>query len=719
MVRSMWLLLTALVLGLAFSPAFAGSATWLANPVSGDWNTAGNWTAGGPPNSMADMATFDSSAVSNLWLSATSLVDGVTFNSSAGTAYTIRASALEMFGPGIINNSGITQNFVAGGIDFGNNASAGVNTAFTMGGDASDGGRTYFFGSSTAGNATFTVNGSNHSNGWGGGVSFYDTSSAGNATITVNGSAFQHCPIPYYSFANPYSAGPLSLDPCFDNPYPAATLFFEGSSTAGNATLVANGGVGEGDGAGIEFAFRSTGETARVEVFGNGHLDISNHDLAFPEVTIGSLAGDGVVFLGRFTLTIGGNNLSTNFSGALHDGNSFGAGSAIGSLTKVGTGTLTLSGTNTYTGLTTVNAGKLRVSGSVASAVSVNNGGTLGGSGTTRSVTVNSGGIVAPGGSQTLQVNGNYVQGNGGALAITIGGNTAGTEYDQLIVSGVAQLGGTLNLSLSNGFRPAVGDVFQFLVAGAISGNFDTLNTTGFTGQVNYGPGSITVTVTSVPDIPLNISTRLRVQTGDNVLIGGFIVTGTEAKRVILRALGPSLTGLGVPGALADPTLELHAGNGATIATNDDWKETQQAEIEATGIAPTNDLESAIVRTLDPGAYTAIVRGKNNATGVGLVEAYDLAQAAKSQLGNMSTRGFVNAGDNVMIGGFIIGGHGGADGKVIVRALGPSLTALGVPMALEDPTLELHNGNGATSGFKRRLARSPTGGDRSHRTRAD
>lgn len=194
----------------------------------------------------------------------------------------------------------------------------------------------------------------------------------------------------------------------------------------------------------------------------------------------------------------------------------------------------------------------------------------------------------------------------------------------------------------------------------------------------------------------LNISTRMRVLTGDQVLIGGFIITGTDPKKVIIRGMGPSLNGVGV--TLSDPTLELHQGS-TTLATNDNWKTrpdgtSQQAEIEATTIPPTNDLESAIVATLNPGAYTAVLAGKNGGTGVGLVEVYDLAQAANSKLANISTRGFVDTGNNVMIGGLIIGG-GSGDGsaKVIVRTLGPSVPAAG---ALGDPTLELHDGSGTT-----------------------
>jgi hypothetical protein len=196
------------------------------------------------------------------------------------------------------------------------------------------------------------------------------------------------------------------------------------------------------------------------------------------------------------------------------------------------------------------------------------------------------------------------------------------------------------------------------------------------------------------PSNLLNISTRLNVQTGDNVLIGGFIVTGTDPKEVLIRGIGPSLTAFGISGALADPVLELHKMDGTTIGTNDNWKATQQAAIAATGLAPTDDLESAIIATLDPGVYTAILSGKNGGNGVGLVETYDLDQTAASTLANISTRGFVETADNVMIGGFYVGGGGGGASTVVVRAIGPSLTPLGVANALQNPSLELHDSNG-------------------------
>jgi hypothetical protein len=196
----------------------------------------------------------------------------------------------------------------------------------------------------------------------------------------------------------------------------------------------------------------------------------------------------------------------------------------------------------------------------------------------------------------------------------------------------------------------------------------------------------------------LNISTRLSVQTGDNVLIAGFILTGDAPRQVLLRALGPSLEDAGIDDPLADPVLELRAADGSRIAFNNSWRFSQEAEIIATGIPPTDDREAAILATLMPGSYTAIVRGRHSTTGVGLVEVYDLSGTSAAQLANISTRGFIEGGDNVMIAGFILaGGSGGS--KVIIRAIGPSLAAAGIDEALADPTLELHDGNGVAIAF--------------------
>jgi hypothetical protein len=212
--------------------------------------------------------------------------------------------------------------------------------------------------------------------------------------------------------------------------------------------------------------------------------------------------------------------------------------------------------------------------------------------------------------------------------------------------------------------------------------------------------GSSAFTTVPPPGAALNISTRLPVGTGQDMLIGGFIIQGPIAKTVIVRAIGPSLP---LTGALQDPVLELHDGTSAIIASNDNWRSTQigglltsgqSIDIQASALAPVNDAEAALIATLSPGAYTAVVHGANNSTGIAVVEAYDLDADKTSKLANISTRGFVQTGDNVMIGGFILGGGTGAS-SVVIRGIGPSLSAFGITNPLLDPMLELHDANGA------------------------
>ena len=257
-----------------------------------------------------------------------------------------------------------------------------------------------------------------------------------------------------------------------------------------------------------------------------------------------------------------------------------------------------------------------------------------------------------------------------------------------LFDSGIKGNGSTFSFTFPNS-----GTFLYFCIPhGSCCGMIGTVMVAGSTPTPSPSPSP-----TPDPTVPaqsLNVSTRLDVETGDQVSIGGIIITEGEVKKVLLRAIGPSLAAFGVSDPLPDPVLELHAGDGSLITTNDNWKDNpEMADIEETGLAPSNDLESAIIETLDPGLYTAVVKGENGATGVGLVEAYDLDLSVTSQLGNLSTRGFVGTGTNVMIGGFILGG-GGKEVDVVVRALGPSLSAFGVTGTLADPTLELHDANG-------------------------
>lgn len=304
---------------------------------------------------------------------------------------------------------------------------------------------------------------------------------------------------------------------------------------------------------------------------------------------------------------------------------------------------------------------------------------------------MNRGGFLAPGNSAgRIRVFGNYTQEANGTLLLEAGGTaTAPLAFDQLRISGAATLGGKLIVKTINGFTPESGDSFAALTYASVSGTFNTVTSNA---QVTVGSTVVTMKVSgSNPAAPkaLNIATRMRVEQGDSALIGGFFITGSAPKKVLIRALAPSLGKLGVAGTLNDPTLELDRNDSAARKFNDDWQQGDTSAIPS-GFAPSDPRECVIVATLAAGPHTAIVSGKGTDTGVAIVEVYDLEGAAPEALANISTRGQVQGGDNVMIGGFIIGGDYPA--KVLLRAIGPSLPIAGV---LQDPTLELVDGNGA------------------------
>ena len=425
--------------------AYAVSAQWDLDPISGDWNTAANWTPMGVPNGPADIATFALSNTTNVSISANTEVNGITFTAAATNPYTITASApftLVISGTGVTNNSGSTQHFIT---------TVGANGEF---------GLIVFSDSATAGTSTmFTNNGGTVSGGTGG------------------------------------------------------STVFHGSSTAASAILVANGGSNGGAGGQIFFDEDSTGGTSRVELFGNGSLDISAH--AAPGVTIGSIEGDGDAFLGANNLTIGGNNLGTTFSGVIQG--------AAGSLTKIGTGTLDLTGANTYTGNTNVNRGALQVDGSITSNTFVTHRGTLAGTGTVDGNVVNNDfGTVRPGGvlgaPGVLTVVHNYTQTQYATLIIQIAGASP-DQFSVLNVLGNANLTGFLDPMLLNGFVPTIGQTFTFLNYASLTGEFSHIKHRVFDNgllqwSVIYEPNHAILTVESRTIVPDQSSTFLLLTLG-------------------------------------------------------------------------------------------------------------------------------------------------------------------------------------------------------------
>src|SRR5437763_429483 len=395
----------------------AGSATWDLNPVSGDWNTATNWTPATVPDGSADTATFAVSNTTAISISANTIVDGITFAPGA-SSFTITASpffALTIRGVGITNNSGTTQNFVAT-----------RNFSFPQ--------QIVFSNSATAGTSTIFTN-NNGIGGFGGGITIFDgfegSPTAGSATIINDGGT---------------ASGAFG----------GTTRFFIGTPTADSATLIANAGLGGGQGGTILFEDNSTGGTSRIVVFGNGNLDISLHNKSFHDilgVTVGSIEGDGNVFLGANNLTVGSNNLSTTFSGMIQDGGV--NGGSGGSLTKIGTGTLELTGTNTYTGNTNIKGGVLQLDGSITSNTFVNHGSTLAGTGKIDGAVAGHG-TVSPGDPiGALTVN-SYAQPLGsGRLLIDIAGTGAG-QFSVLDVLDTANVHGFLDPVLQNGFIPSI-----------------------------------------------------------------------------------------------------------------------------------------------------------------------------------------------------------------------------------------------------------------------
>ena len=535
--------------------AAAGSATWNLNPTSGDWNIAANWTPATVPNGPTDTATFDNSNITEISLSDKFEVASLIFTPLA-SAFTITTTEnMTISGPGIVNNSAVPQNFIAtsqpgastggyfhfygsatagnvtfthhddpppesggaGGTIFHDTSSAGTATFINEAGDSGGGmnfrdastadhatfimegasisggtspGYVFFFGTSTAANGTFNVLGATYSNGGGSATQFYDTSTAGDAILTAQAGTVRGAD--------------------------GGQIYFSARSTAGNAVMIAEGGLTEAHGGTITFDDESSGGTARIEVFGNGTLDISNRDL--PSVSIGSLEGDGRVLLGAHNLTAGKNNLSTTFSGTMRDGGS--GGGKRGSLTKTGTGNLTLTGANTYTGGTTVGGGILLANNANGSGTGKGpvwvTAGTFGGGGTiSGAVTVGTGSgpgaFLGPGAigviPGTLTIQKTLTLMADATYKVTL--NSTSVTADEVSANGVGIRGAQILLDdrATNVLQP--GTVFTVIdntAATSIAGSFANLADGGTitigtnTFQANYeGGDGNDLTLTVVP----------------------------------------------------------------------------------------------------------------------------------------------------------------------------------------------------------------------------
>jgi hypothetical protein len=623
----------------------AGSATWLSSPQDSAWENANNWTPGGPPNGPSDIATFAQSSQRNVNISTSKEVDRIVFTSNSFT-FNISPSApgvggeLIISGTGVANNSSVLQNF-----------------------GTSAGGQIIFNNTSTAASARMNIYNSpasaidSISNSQ---AIFNDTSSAAGASIFNFGSSFD-------SFSGQTT--------------------FNGASTAGHASI-SNGGAQESHASGGQTIFNdtSTAANASIDNLGSGPastaasaLTIFNDTSTAGSATItnesGFIIGGTTAFIDSSTagnaILIANGGTNGDAGGAVGFG-----GSSTGGTARVkvfGNGYLDISG---HQGALTV--GSIEGSGNVFLGANNLRVGTRN-INTSFSGAISGTGSLAKIGSGVLTLQSNQCIANTAGL-ILVSGSIINLDFAgapdviaSLRVNGVSQPPGVYGGPMSS--APHILPEFG-----------------GGLGTVEAGPISTLG----------NISTRAFVQTGDNVVIGGFIVQGARPKKVVIRAIGPELTQHGVPNALANPTLELHDHTGALIASNDNWGTTiiggiitmnQVAAIRASGYAPSDSRESAMIVNLPAGSYTAIVRGVDNKTGVALVEVYDLSPAPNSILENISTRSFVRTGDNVMIGGVIV--QGTQSRRVIVRAIGPELTQYGVPNPLADPTLELHDGTGA------------------------
>jgi hypothetical protein len=636
--------IAAAVLLLTAQISLASSATWLLSPQDSAWENANNWTPGGPPNGPSDIATFAQSSQTSVNISTSVEVNSIVFSSGSASfdfSFSSLGAQLIISGTGVTNNSSVAQTFVAqneGQIVF-NNASSAASAHMSIfnGPNPFEDTTSYTIFNDTSSAAGASIENFNAELDGFGGIGrtiFNGASTADHASISNHGAVNSHGYGGQTIFNDTSTAANASIDNGGSGLVSTAgssLTIFNDTSSAGHATITSHGGFDAESAEGLTlFQGSSTADSATI---------IAN--------TTPEGGGGGILFSGAST---GGTARVEVFDNGYLDIGGHQSGVTIGSIEGSG---------NVYLGANNLRVGTRNINTSFSGMIS------------------GSGSLVKIGsGILTLQAN--------DCIADTVGLILVSGSTIKLDFTGPPDVIASLKV---NGVPQPPG-----IYGGPMNGAPHMLPEFEGLGTVEAGPISTLA----------NISTRAFVQTGDNVAIGGFVVQGAEAKRVVIRAIGPELTQYCVPNALANPTLELHDGTGALIASNNNWVATiiggiitsdQVTAIRATGYAPGDPRESAMIVNLPPGNYTAIVRGVNNTTGVALAEVYDLSPAPNSILANISTRAFVQTADNVMIGGFIV--QGTEPRRVIVRAIGPELTQYGVPNALLNPTLELHDHSGA------------------------
>jgi autotransporter-associated beta strand protein len=530
-------LLPALILMLSIQPSVADSATWNLNPVDISWNNASNWTPVTVPNGDSDVATFGASNITGIALLTSNITVADIVFSPGASAYTINTGVRALvINQAINNNSGITQTFdipslyggcLPGSVSFVNSATAGSATTFILEGGLGCqsnplGSHVLFFDSSSADHAMFVCEGGTRprraTSGGGGTVFFFDTSSAGSATFITNPARGDFTDGGKISFQGGSANNGTFINYGGYNGKSGGSTIFAQASDAGNATVIAKTGFNGGGGGSISFTLFSTGGTARVEVFGNGNLDLLYHRGG---LTIGSIEGNGDVFLGNHRLRVGTNNLDTNFSGVISDGDCRVACGQGGSLTKLGAGELILSNANTYSGGTIVDNGKLAVSNTSGSATGTGavqvNAGMLSGKGIIAGpVTVGKGtgrgAVLSPGNrldssatltiqnTLTLNADATYrfsLRTHAGtaddvtALGVTI---NSGAQFSFNDLSNTALTPGTVFTVINNTAATPIAGTFSNLPDGA------TFSSNGNTYQVSYeGGDGNDLTLTVVP----------------------------------------------------------------------------------------------------------------------------------------------------------------------------------------------------------------------------